>query len=85
MAECIICEYEFSLSKNKIKLKNQYHSTDKEEYKHYMCEGCYIDRSESEYRMIEGEVLCNKGGCARNATVFSKYCEICNNNTIYDE
>ena len=85
MAECIICGHEFTLPQSKAKLQNQYHSTDKNNNNNYMCEGCYIERSNSEYRMIEGEMLCAKSNCARNAMSSSKYCEICNNNQIYDE
>jgi hypothetical protein len=83
MTECIICECEFQLSQSKKKRINQYHSSTKEGDKNYMCEDCFLERANSEYRMHNGTMLCAKVGCARNCMALSKYCEICENENNY--
>lgn len=80
MALCIICENEFSLPLSQKKRDKLYHSQEIDiNEKNYMCEGCFHERATAEYRYVDGVVLCANLGCARNAQVMSKYCDICVN------
>jgi hypothetical protein len=77
---CIICDCEFELPINKKKKENLFHSTDQETKTDlFMCEDCFDERSNADYRYVDGQMLCANMGCARNAVVMSKYCEICAN------
>lgn len=85
MPNCLICGNDFKSPRGTENKENQFLTTDPDTDKSlYMCKDCYLTRSESEYRIHEGEHLCNTAKCARNAMAFSKFCEICEEHKKYE-
>lgn len=82
---CAVCECDFKLTQSEKKRERIYHSDDPKTGKpRYMCDGCYSERINSEFRIIDGVSLCANSGCARNAMALSKYCEICEQSKQYE-
>lgn len=44
---------------------------------HYICNECFDERINSEYRILNGSYLCSNLECVRNKLAFSNFCEIC--------
>lgn len=78
MSVCIICNNSFLLPKNEKELDKLVFLEYMNEIE-YMCSECFEDRAFSNSRFYHGVLLCNKYGCGRNASLFSKFCFKCDN------
>ena len=85
MSICFLCQEEFTTPKSQKKKDKLYFLTTKEGNKEYICDDCHYDRSNCDFRMIDGEQLCSTFNCARNSMAFSKYCDVCEQKKLYDE
>jgi len=77
---CFNCDNEFSLPKGQIKRDELYFKKNPvSDKKLYICLECYDNRMNSEYRIIDGDIMCANRSCVRNSMAFSIYCEVCEN------
>jgi len=75
---CCLCDNEFVLPKSKKRRDELYFRTlPKSNKKEYLCSECFHIRITSEFRIIDGDIMCGNRTCVRNTMAFSIYCDVC--------